>query len=63
MIPTVTQRHVRTTGLDIEALQHANAELQQHNAALSAQLDERDRALTAARATIRDLMIQMNSIR
>jgi hypothetical protein len=49
--------------LDIEALQHANAELQQHNASLGAQLDERDRDLAAARATNRDLMIQMNSMR
>ncbi|MBV1856373.1 hypothetical protein [Catellatospora tritici] len=49
--------------LDIEALQHANTELQQRNAILVAQLDERDRDLAAARATNRDLMIQMNSVR
>lgn len=46
--------------LDIEALQHANTELQQRNATLSAQLDERDRELAAARAANRDLMIQLN---
>ncbi|MDI1461053.1 hypothetical protein QEZ54_08760 [Catellatospora sp. KI3] len=49
--------------LDIEALQHVNTELQQRNAALVARLDERDRDLAAARATNRDLMIQMNSVR
>lgn len=46
--------------LDVEALQHANTELQQRNVTLAAQLDERDRELAAARAANRDLMIQLN---
>jgi hypothetical protein len=47
--------------LDVEALQHANTDLQERNLALVAQLDERDRDLAAARAANRELMIRMNS--
>ena len=47
--------------LDIETLQRTVADLEQHNAELIHQLDERDHDLAAARAASREFMIQLNS--
>ncbi|GAA1614186.1 DUF6262 family protein [Catellatospora bangladeshensis] len=46
---------------DIETLQRRIVELEQQNAELTGQIEDRDRDLTAARAANRELMLQLNA--